>query len=150
MFSKALFRQSSKANGTMWTIITLAVCFMLACVMLISGSGSIGETKNAIEDTIIQKEIEAGFKSRSVGYYGYSEEGMRYFDKDYTDNVKGSLVYLGWLQKKPAKTDGTDDATYNAYLAAWKAAEPDMTAYKENNVRFKEAIEQWTAAMPTG
>ena len=149
MFSKALFRQSSKANGTMWTIITFAVCFMLACVMLISGSGSIGETKNAIEDTIIQKEIEAGFKSRSVGYYSYSEEGMRYFDKDYTDNVKGSLVYLGWLQKKPAKTDGTDDATYNAYLAAWKAAEPDMTAYKENNVRFKEAIEQWTAAMPT-
>ena len=56
MFSKALFRQSSKANGTMWTIITLAVCFMLACVMLISGSGSIGETKNAIEDTIIQRK----------------------------------------------------------------------------------------------
>ena len=149
MFSKALFRQSSKANGTMWTIITFAVCFMLACVMLISGSGSIGETKNAIEDTIIQKEIEAGFKSRSVGYYSYSEEGMRYFDKAYADNVKGSLVYLGWLQKKPAKTDGMDDATYNAYLAAWKAAEPDMTAYKENNVQFKDAIEKWTAAMPT-
>ncbi len=36
-------------------IVTLAVCFMLACVMLISGSGSIGETKNAIQDTIIIK-----------------------------------------------------------------------------------------------
>ena len=48
MFSKALFKQSCKANGTMWGIITFAVCFMLACVMLISGSGSIGEVKNSI------------------------------------------------------------------------------------------------------
>ena len=41
MFSKALFKQSCKANGVMWSIITAAVCFMLACVMLISGSGNI-------------------------------------------------------------------------------------------------------------
>ena len=41
MFSKALFKQSCKANGLMWGIITFAVCFMLACVMVISGSGNI-------------------------------------------------------------------------------------------------------------
>ena len=58
MFSKALFKQSCKANGTMWAIITFAVCFMLACVMMISGSGNIGQTKDAIQDTIIQKEVE--------------------------------------------------------------------------------------------
>ena len=46
----------------MWAIITFAVCFMLACVMLISGSGNIGETKNAIEDTIVKQEIESSFK----------------------------------------------------------------------------------------
>ena len=39
MFSKALFKQSCKANGMMWAIIAFAVCFMLACVMLISGNG---------------------------------------------------------------------------------------------------------------
>ncbi|UKI18777.1 MAG: hypothetical protein L6V89_06450 [Oscillospiraceae bacterium] len=63
MFSKALFKQSCKANGTMWAIITFAVCFMLACVMLISGSGNISETKNAIEDTIVKQEIESSFKN---------------------------------------------------------------------------------------
>ena len=66
MFSKALFKQSCKANGTMWAIITFAVCFMLACVMLISGSGNIGETKNAIEDTIVKQEIESSFKKRAI------------------------------------------------------------------------------------
>lgn len=45
MFSKALFKQSCKANGVMWSIITAAVCFMLACVMLISGSGNISDIK---------------------------------------------------------------------------------------------------------
>lgn len=148
MFSKALFKQSSKANGTMWTIITFAVCFMLACVMLISGSGSIGETKDAIEDTIIQKEIEAGFKSRSVGYYSYSEEGMRYFDKAYADNVKGSLVYLGWLQKVPNHQEGTTASTYQAAVKFWKKLAPDMTAYKENNVKFAAIAQTWLEKMP--
>ena len=54
MFSKSLFKQSCKANGTMWLIITVAVCFMLSCVMLISGRGDISETKDALQNTIIR------------------------------------------------------------------------------------------------
>lgn len=83
MFSKALFKQSCKANGVMWSIITFAVCFMLACVMLISGSGSIGETKNAIEDTIIQKEIEAAMEARAINYYSLSDGALTLFDKEF-------------------------------------------------------------------
>ena len=64
MFSKALFKQSCKANGTMWAIITFAVCFMLACVMLISGGGNIGKVKNSIEDTIIVKEVDEKTRGR--------------------------------------------------------------------------------------
>ena len=71
MFSKALFKQSCKANGIMWAIITFAVCFMLACVMLISGSGNIGETKNAIQYTIVKKEIESLFENRAIKYYDF-------------------------------------------------------------------------------
>lgn len=80
MFSKALFKQSCKANGTMWAIITFAVCFMLACVMLISGSGSLGETKDAIQDTIIQKEIDSSLETRAIHYYVNAKSGMQYFD----------------------------------------------------------------------
>lgn len=148
MFSKALFKQSSKANGTMWSIIAFAVCFMLACVMLISGSGSIGETKNAIEDTIIQKEIEAGFKSRAVGYYAYSEEGTKYFDKAYADNIKGSLIYLGWIEKMPERKSTTLATLYQLELNIWKSQEPSMSAYKEGSKQIAETAKPWVAAMP--
>lgn len=148
MFSKALFKQSSKANGMMWSIITFAVCFMLACVMLISGSGSIGETKNAIEDTIIQKEIEAGFKSRAVGYYTYSEEGMKYFDKAYADNIKGGLIYYGWIEKMPEHKSSTIASIYQLELGYWKSQEPSMASYKPDNKKIVETAKPWLAKMP--
>ena len=55
MFSKALFKQSCKANGMMWAIIAFAECFMLACVMIISGRGGNGDNKKAIQVTILVK-----------------------------------------------------------------------------------------------
>lgn len=67
----------------MWSIITFAVCFMLACVMLISGNGDIGDTKNAIEDTIIQKEIDAAIEERAINYYSLSDSALTTFDKEY-------------------------------------------------------------------
>ena len=89
MFSKALFKQSCKANGVMWSIITFAVCFMLACVMLISGSGNIGDTKNAIEDTIIQKEIDSALEERSINYYSIADESLEVFDKEFVKAFDG-------------------------------------------------------------
>ena len=81
MFSKALFKQSCKANGVMWSIITFAVCFMLACVMLISGSGNISETKNAIQDTLIKNEIESSMEKRAINYYSIADDALNTFDK---------------------------------------------------------------------
>ena len=87
MFSKALFKQSCKANGTMWAIITFAVCFMLSCVMLISGSGNLGETKNAIQDTIIQQEIEACCETRGINYYGFDSKYLKRYDQLFADEL---------------------------------------------------------------
>lgn len=89
MFSKALFKQSCKANGVMWSIISFAVCFMLACVMLISGSGNIGKTKNAIEDTIIRKEIDSAIEERSINYYSIADESLKVFDKKFVKAFDG-------------------------------------------------------------
>lgn len=92
MFSKALFKQSCKANGTMWAIITFAVCFMLACVMLISGSDNIGATVTAVEDTIIDREITAAMQVRSINYYENQVDGMVKFDE----------LFLTEMQKETA------------------------------------------------
>ena len=87
MFSKALFKQSCKANGTMWAIITFAVCFMLACVMLISGSDSISTTINSVEDTIIDKEITSAMEARAINYYENEVDGMAKFDELFLVNI---------------------------------------------------------------
>lgn len=83
MFSKALYKQSWKANGIMWLIITIATCFMLACVMLISGGGNITEMRNGISDTIIDSTIEANIKDTSLNYYELCLGGLDGFDKAY-------------------------------------------------------------------
>lgn len=105
MLSKALFKQSCKANGTMWAIITFAVCFMLACVMLISGSDSIGTTITAVEDTIIDKEITAAMEARAINYYENEVDGMTKFDELFLNNIVATK----------ANTDNTQAAFIAAY-----------------------------------
>lgn len=85
IFSPALFKQSCKANGVMWTIITLAVCFMLACVMLISGTSSISSVKESVKDTVIQESIKANIKKNSVAQYIDSNDGEELFDNKFTN-----------------------------------------------------------------
>ena len=117
LFSKALFKQSCKANGTMWMIIAAAVCFMLACVMLISGSGSLGEVKNSIQDTIIRKEVDSQLEQRGLNYYLMSKDGMETFDPAFEANINDTVSYLTWLSQKPA------DASQ---IPAWAALKPEM------------------------
>ncbi len=84
LFSKALFKQSCKANGTMWGIITVAVCFMLACVMLISGTSSISSVKEGVETTIVEQAINSTIKKTAVSEYAKSVEGEELFDEEFT------------------------------------------------------------------
>ncbi len=156
LFSKALFKQSCKANGTMWTIITAAVCFMLACVMLISGSGSLGEVKNSIQDTIIQEEVDSQLEQRGLNYYLMGKDGMETFDPAFAANLNDTVSYLTWLSQKPSDT---------AQLPAWLAQQPEMKtetgkAFAENvaadpatyanaTAAFKAAYEGAVAAVQT-
>lgn len=146
MFSKALFKQSCKANGTMWGIITAAVCFMLACVMLISGGGSIGEVKNSVQDTIIREEINAQMETRAINYFLNATDGLAEFDRAFTADATDTLSYLTWLAAMPNKTDFGDDAQYRVALAIWKEKEPQMTT--DAGRAYKEAVTEWQTGMP--
>ena len=121
MFSKALFKQSCKANGVMWSIITFAVCFMLACVMLISGSGNIGDTKNAIEDTIIQKEIDSALEERSINYYSIADDALEVFDKEFIkafDDVEYMQTVATLMASGMSAPDAQTAAAVKYYTAA--------------------------------
>lgn len=116
MISKALYKQSCKANATMWSIITFAVCFMLACVMLISGGGSIGEVKSAIQDTIIVGEVDSNIQKMGINYFDISKMASEKFDElFYTADYQA--VYQNTYTQTVAATGDTELATKNAYLA---------------------------------
>ena len=149
MFSKALFKQSCKANGVMWAIITFAVCFMLACVMLISGSGNIGETKNAIQDTIVRKEVESSFENRAINYYVFSADSLKKFDEMYAKNATETISYLTWLGNMPTRAQTDTDEIYAAKIQAWNALKPDTAKFGLAGKEFVKAVERWQAAMPT-
>ncbi len=146
MFSKALFKQSCKANGTMWGIITLAVCFMLSCVMLISGNGNIGGVKDSIQDTIITKEIDAQMEKKSLFYYSTAEDGLVKFDNIFSANAGDTLSYLIWFSQMPNEAAFEDATLYASAVAAWKQAQPEMKT--EAGQAYASAIEKWMAQVP--
>lgn len=108
MFSKALFKQTCKANGLMWAIVTFAVCFMLACVMLISGSGNISKMTEGISDTIIDSTIESYMEKRAINYYDISANALTTFDEffkqEYLATGDATAAYTNAVNKLQAYT----------------------------------------------
>ncbi len=138
MFSKALFKQSIKANKTMWYVVTFAVCFMLACVMLISGNGNIGNVKNEIQDTIIIEELNSQMQKRGLSYYSYINDGLEEFDVLFSKNEKDVLTYLMWFKNIPNESD----ESYNEYLKNM----PIMETQLGNNYLLE--VSDWQKNMP--
>lgn len=64
----------------MWAIITFATCFMLACVMLITGGSDIGGMISAVKNTAIEGAITSQLQTRSVNYYLIANESLQTFD----------------------------------------------------------------------
>lgn len=145
MFSKALFKQSFKANKNMWIIITFAVCFMLACVMLISGNGNIGEVKNSIQDTIIIKELDSQIQERSLSYYSYTTSYLEEFDKLFSSNATDTLSYTLWLSKKPEESNMTSQE-YEQALKIWQESKPQITT--KSGQDYESSIKAWQSSMP--
>ena len=111
LFSRALFKQSCKANGTMWLIITVAVCFMLACVMLISGTSSVSSVKEGIQDTIIEKTIESSVKKSAVNLYKTSDDAEYIFDKAFAEKIAELNTKANYQKISNITTSATNEAT---------------------------------------
>lgn len=125
LFSKALFKQSCKANGAMWGIITAAVCFMLACVMLISGTSSISSVKEGVETTIVQEAINATIRKTSVSEYAKSVEGEELFDRQFA--VKFNEL-------------NTQDTYLNSYIPTLTGLITDYVSSDESKAEIAEAV----------
>lgn len=104
IFSKALFKQSCKANGLMWLIITVAVCFMLACVMLISGTSGISDMAETVEDSVIEQTLGSAIKKTSIANYKYVYDNEAVFDKAFADEFNALNTAQNAAKLSNAKT----------------------------------------------
>ena len=116
MISKPLFKQSCKAHGSMWIVITLAVCFMLSCVMLIGGSGGIAKTKMAVQSSIIEGELTAQMEKRSLNYYDTTSTALDHFDGKFKEEFV--LKYMEYIAQSYPEEQAKALASIDAYTAA--------------------------------
>lgn len=150
MFSKSLFKQSCKANGAMWAIITFATCFMLACVMLIAGGGNLSGTKTVIMDSIIEGELTASTQNRSIHYYLLSDAALAHFDGAFKEEAAAAAPkeeeiasYIAAYTK--AKTEGKTDEEAIAVADA-AVGKPSAKAYALAKIAGKTDEEAASAA----
>ena len=122
MFSKALFKQSCKANGIMWITITIAVCIMLACLMMISGGGNLGEMRTGITNTMVQDTMDKQIQSRALNYYNITENTLEKINSYDLSNPMNYLLlqndlqnYIDEICQSNNYQEGTDE--YNEVLA---------------------------------
>lgn len=158
MFSKALFKQSCKANGIMWAVITIAVCIMLACLMTISGSGSIGAMKVGITDTMIESSIDSEIEKRAINYYTTAADGLEHFDETMVSSAAGGAIYYyqytNWLNQgmtteEPIPTN-VGGMAYKSLIDGVKEIMPLPNREDYNSDEdFKSAISQWQAMLPS-
>lgn len=131
MFNKSLFNQSIKANRTMWSVITLAICFMLACVMLISGNGNVAETASAVENEIIKGEVNSMFEKSSIGYYEVTNTLLETFDEDFKTNYV--TYYTQYVSSGLDEATASTYASAQAYSVSATNLNSNISTYLENN-----------------
>lgn len=134
LFSKALFKQSCKANGAMWLIITFAVCFMLSCVMLISGTSGISTVKEGIEDTIIKESIKAEIKKSSIELYDSTDDAEYIFDKAFAEKINELNTKDYYLAVKKVKDKATNKGTELVKQEVTDKITEDVTKLIEKDV----------------
>lgn len=81
MFSKALFKQSVKANLGLWSFVTGITCFMLAIVILVLGTLEVGKIKTSMTDMFIKDTLKCQVKAKSIDIYYLCTVSMDNFEK---------------------------------------------------------------------
>lgn len=69
MFSKALFKQSMKANWVKWLCVTLPTVIMLAIVIIVLGNLGINDIRDSLSDVFTQADQESYLKENSIDSY---------------------------------------------------------------------------------
>lgn len=87
MFSKALYKQSWKANWISWVAVSLVMSFILVIIMGMSGGSGVGNIASSFTDTLISASIEGNFQKSSLNYYYVTTDSFADLDQKVIDKV---------------------------------------------------------------
>src|SRR5690554_977565 len=86
MFSKALYKQSWKANWVLWLSTTIVSTFVLVVIMFLVGGEGLGKLTKSFTETIVYEELSSKYENSSLTYYTLTDETLYDFDKMFIDN----------------------------------------------------------------
>ena len=94
-FSKALFKQSIKANWIKWVAVTLATCVMLAIVIIVLGSININGIRDSLKGVFEQANQESYLKENAIDSYSAylttTELENTLYTKELNEEEQGTL-----------------------------------------------------------
>lgn len=77
-FSKALFKQSMKANWVKWVCVTVATCVMLAIVIIVLGSLAINDIRDSLKDVFQDAEMQSVVQENAIDGYTLSDQTLEF------------------------------------------------------------------------
>src|SRR5690554_4839655 len=111
MFSKALYKQSWKANWVLWLTTTIVSVFVLVIIMSLIGGEGMGRLTSTFTETVVEEELKSNFQNASLNYYTLTEETLEDFDLLFIDS------YVFELKENPF-IEPSEETFTNAFLKA--------------------------------
>lgn len=134
MFSKALFKQSMKANWIKWTCVTVATCVMLAIVIIALGSLAIDNIRDSLKTVFLQADQESVLKESAVDSYelynttGKFENGLATLNRNV---LTFNLLEVVW-NGIPGMFETSIKSSYDKALTDFQTENPDAELNEEN------------------
>ncbi len=110
-FSKALFKQSMKANWVKWLSVTLATCVMLAIVIIVLGSLSINDIRDSLKNVFTQADQESVLKENAIDSYD-AYLTTTDFENGIVSITSNALAWNYYLRGQVTSTYGANKTAY--------------------------------------
>ena len=111
MFSRALYKQSWKANWIQWLSVVIVSVFVLVIIMLMSGGEGINNMTTAFTNTFAKESLQSGFQNTSINYHYVANKSLLTFDEAFMDG------YVNEIVSNPYQAP-TEESIGNVYLYA--------------------------------
>ena len=138
MFSKALYKQSWKANWVIWLATTVVSVFVLVIIMSLNGGEGMGKLTSTFTETIVEENLKSNFENSGFVFrLGGDEFTVLSYDKTKTETIKAMEKIVQELETKKIKglkyslSYGVSDRSENSVVSdVIRIAEEEMYKHK--------------------